>query len=320
MNIIGFVKNWTLPVAMLTGVLAYFAYAAIPALDGTHAFASQLVGYLQPLLLFCMLFIAFCKVRPSELRPQWWHLWLALIQLGLFSALAAFLWQFPASPSRLVIEGAMLALVCPTATAASVVTLKLGGSAAAITSYTLFINLAVAVVAPLMLPLAHPQAGISFWPAFLSIIGKVFPLLMFPLLMAWLVRYTLPRFHQVCLQTKDLAFYLWAIALALAIAVTCKALAHSHESWVHVGGIALATLVCCLFQFAVGKWIGGKYGYRIEGGQSLGQKNTVFVIWLGYTFLSPISAVAGGFYSVWHNVINSYQLYKKRKSDESDVK
>ena len=38
------------------------------------------------------------------------------------------------------------------------------------------------------------------------------------------------------------------------------------------------------------------------------------IIWLGYTFLSPITATAGGFYSVWHNVVNSWQLYKYRKS------
>ena len=123
----------------------------------------------------------------------------------------------------------------------------------------------------------------------------------------------MPSFHKRIVATKDLAFYMWAVSLAIAIAVTCKALAHSQESMWNVGGIAVVTLVACLFQFFFGKWIGSHYGKKMEAGQALGQKNTVFIIWLGYTFLSPITAAAGGFYSVWHNLVNSWQLYKKRK-------
>ena len=52
-------------------------------------------------------------------------------------------------------------------------------------------------------------------------------------------------------------------------------------------------------------------------GKPLGQKNTVFAIWMGYTFMTPVTSVAGGFYSVWHNIYNSYQLYQKRKETEN---
>ncbi|MBR6287668.1 MAG: transporter, partial [Bacteroidaceae bacterium] len=69
-------------------------------------------------------------------------------------------------------------------------------------------------------------------------------------------------------------------------------------------------------QYAIGKVIGSHYGDRISAGQALGQKNTVFAIWMGYTFLSPVTAMAGGFYSIWHNIVNSYQLYKKRNESK----
>ena len=207
----------------------------------------------------------------------------------------------------------MLAIICPTATACAVVTQKLGGDSAATTSYTIIINMVVALLCPLLLPVAHPQEGLTFFPAFMVIIHKVFPLLIVPLFLAWFVRYLMPSFHKRIVATKDLAFYMWAVSLAIAIAVTCKALAHSHETMWNVGGIAVVTLVACLFQFSFGKWIGSHYGKRMEAGQALGQKNTVLIIWLGYTFLSPITAAAGGFYSVWHNLVNSWQLYKKRK-------
>ncbi|MCR5570780.1 MAG: transporter, partial [Bacteroidales bacterium] len=59
------------------------------------------------------------------------------------------------------------------------------------------------------------------------------------------------------------------------------------------------------------------YGCRISAGQALGQKNTVFEIWMGYTFMDPVTSVAGGFYSIWHNCFNTWQLYRRRKSLEA---
>lgn len=310
-RIIRFVKEWTLPVSMITGALIYFVGVLLPINQQIKTEFVEFVEWLQPVLLFFMLFVAFCKVQPSELRPRLWHLWLILIQVVSFALLSFFLWYSPDTSWRLICEGAMLAMICPTATACAVVTQKLGGDSATTTAYTILINIVVAVIAPILLPIAHQQNGMSFLPAFTTIMRKVFPLLLIPLLLAWFVRYFIPKLHRTIISIPDLAFYMWAIALALAITVTFRAIAHSSESLIHIGGIAFITMICCIFQFFVGKKIGARYGVRLEGGQALGQKNTIFIIWLGYTFLSPITAVAGGFYSIWHNVINSWQLHKK---------
>ncbi len=312
-KIITFLKNWTLPVSMISGALAYYICRQLPLSYEVKFDILTVIEVLQPVLLFLMLFVAFCKIKPTDLKPHRWHLWLLLTQCLLFAAACAALWLYPSTGLRVIIEGFMLAIICPTATACAVVTQKLGGDSAATTSYTIIINMVVALLCPLLLPVAHPQEGLTFFPAFMVIIHKVFPLLIVPLFLAWFVRYLMPSFHKRIVATKDLAFYMWAVSLAIAIAVTCKALAHSHESMWNVCGIAVVTLVACLFQFSFGKWIGSHYGKRMEAGQALGQKNTVFIIWLGYTFLSPITAAAGGFYSVWHNLVNSWQLYKKRK-------
>ena len=312
-KIITFLKNWTLPVSMISGALAYYICRQLPLSYEVKFDILTVIEVLQPVLLFLMLFVAFCKIKPTDLKPHRWHLWLLLTQCLLFAAACAALWLYPSTGLRVIIEGFMLAIICPTATACAVVTQKLGGDSAATTSYTIIINMVVALLCPLLLPVAHPQEGLTFFPAFMVIIHKVFPLLIVPLFLAWFVRYLMPSFHKRIVATKDLAFYMWAVSLAIAIAVTCKALAHSQESMWNVGGIAVVTLVACLFQFFFGKWIGSHYGKRMEAGQALGQKNTVFIIWLGYTFLSPITAAAGGFYSVWHNLVNSWQLYKKRK-------
>lgn len=311
-----FIKNWTLPIAILAGIAAYFIYVNIPGLEHTHTFAARAVAVIQPLLIFSMLFLTFLSIGPHDLHFHRWHLWHIMIQIGLFTGFSLLLAYFSDSHYRILVESAMLCLLCPTATAAAVVTRKLDGDPADITTYTIIINIAIAVTAPALLPLAHPHPGLTFLPTFGMIIAKVFPLLICPLFAAWAVRRWLPKLCERLRRYRDLPFYLWAVALSLAIAITVKAIVHSSVPAVYMYAIAAISLVCCLLQFVIGKRIGACYGKQTEGGQALGQKNTVFIIWLGYTFLSPVTAIAGGMYSVWHNIFNSWQLYKHRKLQE----
>jgi len=214
----------------------------------------------------------------------------------------------------------MICMITPTATAAAVITGKLGGNTQSLVSYTIIINMVSAIIIPLALPLVHPNPSLSFLPSFLLILRRVFPLLMLPFVAAWAVRAYLPKVHAKLLSFKDLAFYLWAVALAIAVGVTVRSIVHSDVAITLLIGIAVASLICCATQFALGQKIGLQYDDRIGGGQSLGQKSTVFSIWLGATFMSPVTSMAGGFYSIWHNVYNSYQLYQNRKVTETDLK
>lgn len=315
---IAFIKNWTLPIAMLAGAMSYLIGVRIPLLTPYKPFLMDLVSVLQPILIFSMLFITFCKVDPHDLRLRRWHGWLLLMQAGLFAMLSLTLVAFPDMPGGVVVEGAMLCLICPTATAGAVVVNKLGGDAAGLTTYTILINLVVAVVVPMFVPLIHPHPGLDFVSSFFLIMGKVFPMLICPFFAALLVRWLFPKFHRMVLGCKDLAFYIWAVSLSIAIAVTVRSIVHSDSAVIYQADIAAASLIACALQFYAGKKIGRKYGCPISAGQSLGQKNTVFAIWMGYTFLTPVSSIAGGFYSIWHNIFNSWQLYRKRKDDAAD--
>ena len=318
MSIVRFIKNWTLPIAMLAGALSYFIYTGIPALEPTKPYVARFIGILQPALIFAMLFITFCKVNPRELHPCRWHGWLLLIQAGCFALLAVLLKCFPHQPCHVLAEAAMLCMICPTATAAAVVTGKLGGSAANLTTYTILINLVTALAVSVFVPLIHPRPDLTFGVSFSLILSKVFPLLFCPFLAALFVRYCLPGVHKLVVCCKDLAFHLWAVSLAIAIGVTVKSIVHSEVPVPYQLGIAGISLACCVVQFWAGKLIGTCYDDSISAGQALGQKNTVFAIWMGYTFMTPVTSVAGGFYSIWHNIYNSYQLYRKTKRDEGN--
>ena len=299
---------------MMMGVVLYFVYTSLPFLKGTGPIVNRAIALLQPALIFGMLFITFCKIKPRDLKLCRWHGTLLLVQVGAFALCAAVLILFPNLPGRLLLESAMTCFICPTACAAAVVCAKLGGHAAHLITYILLINLAAALFIPLIVPLVNPTEGQTFIATSVLIIRQVFPTLICPLLLAWGIRLTLPRLAQRLQNTGDTAFYLWTVALTMAIAVTTRSIMHSHVALPVLVGIALVTLAACWAQFAIGRRIGQPTGDAIAAGQAIGQKNTVFAIWMAYTFLTPITAIAGGFYSVWHNIFNSYQLYRKRKA------
>lgn len=310
MQIIRFLKEWTLPVSMLSGVLMYLLFDFSPLTPVTKESILDVVKVIQPLLIFLMLFLTFCKVEVRDMHLRRWHIPLLTIQGLSFIALCLLILFDTSIPLRPLIEGLMLCLICPTATAAAVVTRKLGGSAANITTYTIYINILVSVLIPIFVPMLHPHAEHGFFTSAILILTRVFPLLLLPMLFAWMVKKYLPTLHYFCCKYPDLSFYLWGIALSLAIAVTTHTLVLSGISFTMQLGFAIVSLGACLCQFYIGRKIGARSDDTISAGQALGQKNTVLAIWMGYTFFDPVTSLAAGFYMIWHNVVNTYQLYR----------
>lgn len=302
-------RDWALILAILAGIVGYFVLASMPFDTSIKQVILQSVECVQPVLIFAMLFLTFVRINPHDIRPCKWHGWLLLIQAGIFSVIGGLLAFLPISDARVVLEGTMICMICPTATAAAVITRKLGGSMAHITTYTILINLVAAILIPALVPFVHPNPHLNIWNSSMLILGKVFPLLLLPLVLAMLVRKLLPKVRAWIEKYPDLSFYMWAVALTLAIAVTVRSIVHTTVSWQVQMWLVMVSLLSCAFQFWIGRKIGKVYHDKITAGQALGQKNTVFAIWLGYTFFSPVTAMVGGFYSIWHNLVNSYQLY-----------
>lgn len=319
-----FIKDWFLVIGILLGAGLYLFYHSLESLHYLGPELESICVTIQPALLFVMLFLSFCKIEPRELRPHRWHFWALLIQGGSFVGGAMMITWATGAPgafsslvldNRLSIEAFMLCMICPTATACTVMTYKLGGNMAQVVSYTTIINLLVSILVPLTIPIIYQNGDITFATASLKILRKVFPLLIMPCLVAWMIRSFLPKLHAWLQKQINWSFYIWGVALTLAILMSTRAIVHFRGSiWVLLG-IALASLMSCALQFWVGRKIGSRLGSPITASQAMGQKNTVFAIWMGYTFMEPIVSVAGGFYSIWHNVWNSYQLYRKRQED-----
>jgi len=297
-----FFKNWTLPIAMFVGAVGYPLFIRL--------------SFITPTLIFVMLLLTFSKISLRELKPKPLHLWLLSIQL--VAAVGVYL--LLRGVNEVLAQAAMVCVICPTATSAAVITGKLGGSAASLTTYTFLVNMVVAAIVPIMFPLIEPHPEITFWTASSIILGKVFVLLICPFLLSLLLRTALPKMHHTLAGLQELAFYLWAVALTIVTSQIISSLLKYEEDLTIGVLIAVATFIICCLQFFIGKTLGSVYNDRVSGGQALGQKNTILAIWMAHTYLNPLSAVGPGFYVIWQNMINSWQLWKKRKREEAALK
>lgn len=308
-----FIRDWALPLSMLTGASAYFLGRSLGLPEAVKVVVAGSVGYVQPVLIFCMLTLTFCRIRFEDMRLRGWQGWLLAFQAGVAALLCLF-HQAAEDPSmRVFLQSTMLCFLCPTATAAAVVTAKLGGNVGSLTAYTMLINLTAAVLISAFVPLVNPAGELSFWLSFWLIIRRVFPLLIFPLFLALGIRRISPALLRRLTSIPDLPFYLWLVSLSLAIAVTTRILVHAEVTWQLCLLILTGSLAACIMQFAFGRLAGRHYGEGVTAGQACGQKNTVLAIWVGYTFLDPLTSVAGGFYTIWHNLFNAWQLYRRTR-------
>ena len=317
MKIRRFLKDWSLPLSMIAGCSAYFLCQCLELSKDVKEAIVESVVYVQPTLIFCMLTLTFCRIRLQDMRLKGWQWWLLAFQAGIAALLCLLHQMVEDETSRVFLQSTMLCFLCPTATAAAVVTAKLGGNVGSLTAYTMLINLMAAVLISAFVPLVNPAGELSFGLSFWMIIKKVFPLLIFPLFLALIIRRISPTLLRWLTSIPDLPFYLWLVSLSLAIAVTTRILVHAKVTWLLCLLILTGSLVACIMQFAVGRLVGRHYGEAVTAGQACGQKNTVLAIWVGYTFLDPLTSVAGGFYTIWHNVFNAWQLYQKNKPNHA---
>ncbi len=310
-RLLRFLKEWTLPVAMLTGTLIYLVFAFTPQLDEAGEFFEPIIDAIFPMFMFLILFVTFCKVDFHKLRPVGWHLWVGVFQVAFVVMVVSAVLIFHIKGDNLILLEALLTcIIGPCAAAAAVVTAKLGGNLEEMTSYTFLSNFLTALLVPVCFPLIDPSVDMGFWVAFFIILYKVCLVLLVPMVLAYIVKHFMHRLHQRIISIKDLSFYLWGCSLTIVTGTTVKNIVHAESSVAFIVVIALSGLMVCLLQFAVGRYVGHFFHRTQEAGQALGQKNTAFAIWIAYTYLNPLSSVGPGCYILWQNIINSIELWE----------
>ena len=314
MNKLGkLIREWMLPFAIVLGIGIYLAYHFSPALHAYGKWLHPMASEGQRLVIATLLFFQFVKISPHDLRVTRWHLKALTLQVGLFLALAGIILFLEPGTPRTLLECAMLCFICPTASAAGVITDRLGGSLAATVTYLVIINITGTFLIPLVIPLVNPSARMGFWTYVGHIALEVFPVLILPGLLAWLIRYTTHKLQRALMRWASNSFYIWGIGLTLAMVLSTRALLLSGMGLWSVAGIVVVSVIACFFQFWSGHRASKDRVDNLTAGQALGQKNTGFLIWLGYNYMTPVTSVAGGLYAIWQNLYNSWELYQKER-------
>ena len=299
------------------GAVAYLVFGLTPSLDDAARFFGPIFEIILPLFMFLVLFVTFCKVDFHKMRPVAWHLWVCVFQLLFIGALMGLILGFSMRDDSLVLmEAILMCVICPCATAAAVVTQKLGGSLEQMTTYTFISNFITALLVPVCFPLIEKGADITFWAAFIKILHEVFIVLIVPMLLAYIVKHYMHRLHRKIISFKDLSYYLWACSLMIVTGTTVKNIVNAQATVALLMAIAVLGLLMCVVQFAVGRFIGHYFDHTQEAGQALGQKNTAFAIWLSTTYLNPLSSVGPGCYILWQNIVNSIEIWQHRKTNK----
>lgn len=259
-------------------------------------------GMLTPMLIAAMLFVTFCRVDVREMRLSWVHLWMLLIQFG--GGVAAY-YGVTALLGETVGEGAMICVMAPIAMAAVVIGGMLGGNITMMVTYSLVCNLVTALVIPYML---HIFGNGSC--TFADIIARVAPTLIAPFVVAQLCRWLVPNVARWFSGHSSISFYLWLVSLVLVLGRTTAFILDTEaDAFIEVE-LALVALVLCLVQFGAGRMLGRVTGDVVATTQSVGQKNTIFAVWLSLNFLDPLASIAPTAYIVWQNLTNSWQIWR----------
>ena len=359
-KIVKFLKEWTLPCAITVGTLVYLTFYWVPQLDELGNRLSPVIDTLFPLSVFMTLFVTFCKIDFHQMRPHRWHAAVLAAQLLLVAVtVAIILWTkqgatagdskfftlhsslstihsscVPSVASEqsssalftneapLLWEALLTCIIGPAASASPVVVGKLGGNISTMTGYVLLSSLASAVMIPLVFPMLEQAVHVDFTTAFLIILEKVSTVLLLPLALGWVVQHYLPRLQQRIAVHPNLSFYCWAVSLSITTGITVKNIVHSEAAVSLLIAIAIASLLLCFLQFAIGRGIGRMMSsdntaknnrpteIEINTGQALFQKNTALSIWVAYMYLNPVASIGAGCYVLWQNIINTVEIWQ----------
>jgi len=289
------IRSYILPIAIVLGLLLHQYCAAF--------------SVAVPYLIFSILLLTFSAVDVRRLKFSPMFVWILLFQIVVSIGLYALLKALGVNPT--ITEGVMMAALCPVASSVAVVSTMLGADRTTVTSFTIIGNLVISIVAPAYFTLIGVHPEMTFMASFLSILKRVGLVIGLPFFVALALQLWFPKVNGILSRYKGLSFYLWSVALLFTIGQTIDFIfLHGEGHWNIIFWLGVASLLFCIVQFALGKWIGRRYGDTIAGGQLLGQKNTAMGIWMANHYLHPLASVILAFYAILQNLFNSWQLWR----------
>ncbi len=295
------------------------AQILLPLFAGMFVPSAAKFDFLIKWLLIVMLLNACLGIRLDGLKPRRFH-WLVLganILIGLLS------WIVPC-----MISGANTDLakalfftgITPAATAAPVMIPFLGGSVAVMLTGFLISDLGVSIALIGLLPLVTGNFDVNFvW----NVLSNIFLVMGLPLVLSRILLKFWPGLMEFS-RRKIMPHALWAWSVMLFVLGAMTRVTFDEEQSAGAASlillIAAGTFAVCVVSFAVGRLLGrGNPSFTIEASQMLGQKNTMFTIFLALKFAGPVAALGPLVYIIWHNSWNACQLFFIERRRQREV-
>ena len=295
-------RSYVLPFAIVMGLLF-------------HHWLVYVRG-VTPYLIFAILLLNYVAVDMKKLKVTGLDIWIMLFQIVV--SLGSYFLAKVLGASELVAQGILGGVLCPVAASSVVIATMLGANRETVTTYTIVGNLMVALVAPVYFSFIGTLQELPLLQSMWLIFRRIAPTLALPFFVALFLQHFAPKTNAFLCRYKGLSFYLWALALTITLGQTIDFMfLNGKEELNSILILGAASIFFCIVQFAVGKWLGSKYGDRVAGGQLLGQKNSAMGIWIANTYLLPLASVFPALYSIWQNLFNSYQLWKDARSSRA---
>lgn len=284
-------RTWGLMIAFVTGGL----------LSGLHA-----LSFIIPYCVAAMLTITFLGLDTRQMHPQQRHaaILAANVLLGLvpWAILKALGYDNMA-------EAAFFAGMAGEAASAPVIIHMLGGNAEfactglLLNSFTSALSLCVFI--PLLI--GTPSGELPLSALFVDVTQQVFGVLIFPCLLAFLLRRVYPKSRGWSRKLKDVSFAIWMVCMVVVAATAVHRVQAADSAWQEIAAIAAAMGAICLCGFTLGRCIGGRR-LGLECGQCLGQKNATVGIYLAMHYSAPLVFLGPAIYLFFHHLYTTWQM------------
>jgi len=271
---------------------------------------AHVCGFLLRWVIASMMFLAFV----GPLRATWNDSGRVLVRLMpvwlLLGPLCCILLRI-LLPHHLEYSWAVL-LIClaPTGNAAPSVAALRGGAPKIVIAGVLVQHVLVGFLIPLWVWLLGGGSLGAEIPR--RILLGTLPLVILPLLAAWVVRKILPNVATRLHRVQGISLILWACAVFLVVAGArydlgrMELFATGMWAWAHLVGLAAISLLTCIVLFKLGARLGGQ-SFPEESSQILGQKNTILAIWIATTWFGPWVVLGPLTYVLWQNLYLAWQ-------------
>jgi BASS family bile acid:Na+ symporter len=234
--------------------------------------------------------------------------------MPLISILLVWVFQLPAE----IAIGVILLGCTPGGTSSNVMTYLAKGNVAVSIAATSIATLLAPVITPMLtLLLASALLPVSFMDMFISIVQIV----LIPVVLGVFVNYLLGE------RVENVVGVLPLVSVIGIIGVIAAVVSNNVQNIIETGLLIFAVVILHnLLGYAAGYLLGKMLNLKVQDQKAVsievGMQNSGLAATLATAHFSPVAAVPGAIFSVWHNISGSLvaNWMSKIKNDDDDVK